>query len=77
MARAAQKIPRDGCEGDISSSAERQHWGRCHSLLHAFNEYDSEVEDDSAGEGEDDSGDEAASFLVRGGVLEALKMMKH
>ena len=35
-------------------------------------EYDSGVEEDGAGEGEDDrSGDEAASFLVRGGSVES------
>ncbi len=37
-----------------------------------LNEYDSGVEEDGAGEGEDDrSGDEAASFLVRGGSVES------
>jgi hypothetical protein len=35
-------------------------------------EYDSGVEEDGAGEGEDDrSGDEVASFLVRGGSVES------
>ncbi len=35
-------------------------------------EYDSGVEEDGAGEGEDDrSGDEAASFLVRRGSVES------
>ena len=34
-----------------------------------LNEYNSEVEEDDAGEGEDDSGDERASFLVRGGSV--------
>jgi hypothetical protein len=41
-----------------------------------LNEYNSDVGEDGTGEGEDDrSGDELASFLVRGGVLEALEIL--